>query len=133
MTTQTQDPMADVKKVFDLAVKLQGVIDTLKAELVVCRKENIALQRRIEELEDNRFSPEQIQEAVEALKAGVDSVGNPGDGDTQRFLIDDVAQDLIARLTRTGVFAEDEDDGQRAEDESNLSRTVGEGLAPFIR
>ena len=59
-------------------------------------------------MDESKFTVAEIMAAFEAVKCDIDSVGGPGAGATDRFLIDDVATDVVKFLTGEALWANGE-------------------------
>lgn len=71
---------------------------------------------------NRKYTVEEIKAAVEALKAELDENFGPGTGEIERYLIDDVANDIIAFLAAdvNVVVNSDDEDEREADDDETL-------------
>ena len=69
-------------------------------------------------MDESKFTVAEIMAAFETLKRDIDSVGGPGAGATDRFLIDDVATDVRNFLTGKAPWAKDECEREPDDDET---------------
>ncbi len=68
-------------------------------------------------MDERTFTIAEIMAAFEAVKCDIDSVGGPGAGATDRFLIDDVATDVKNFLTGEALWVQYQRERERELDD----------------